>query len=76
VINGAVLLCSTFLVILCSARVADVVHIPNGRAADIDGIVAPHEWDDAESTEIAVDCDWTVRIRLKHDSQNLSMANY
>jgi hypothetical protein len=74
VINGAVLLCSTFLTILFSARLTDVVHIPNGRAEDIDGMVALHEWKDAESTEIAVDRDWTVRVRFKHDNQNLYFA--
>jgi len=60
VTNRVVFLCSTFLMILSSARLPDVVRIPMGRAAGIDGMVGPHEWDDAESTEITVDHDWKV----------------
>ena len=73
-INRAVLLCSTFITLLFSARVTDVVHIPRGRAADVDGMVAPHEWEDAESIEIAVDRDWTIRVRFKRDNQSLYFA--
>lgn len=46
-------------------------HIPRGRPAVPDGQVVPGEWDDAASTEIPILPDWKVRVRFKHDDQNL-----
>jgi hypothetical protein len=49
----------------------DSTHIPKGHAVKADGHVGATEWEDAETTSIAVEPGWTVRVRLKHDEENL-----
>ena len=46
-------------------------HIPSGHAIVPDGKLSPGEWDDAASTEISIQPDWKVRVRFKHDDQNI-----
>lgn len=59
-----------FLIILFPAQ-SPKTHIPGGRAAVCDGKLSPGEWDDAASAYIPVRPDWKIRVRFKHDDQNL-----
>jgi len=54
-----------------SAGESAVIHIPEGKPVDVDGRVAPDEWDDAASTAITVSADWISRVRFKHDDRFL-----
>jgi hypothetical protein len=46
-------------------------HIPDGHVAVCDGKLSPGEWDDAASALIVVRPDWRIRVRFKHDDQNM-----
>lgn len=51
--------------------IQDNIHIPRGKPITIDGVVSTGEWDDSQSVRIAIRPDWNVRVRMKHDDQNL-----
>lgn len=48
-----------------------VLWVPRGSSTDVSRKVAPKEWEGAQSLQIAVRHDWKVRVRLKHDDENL-----
>ena len=45
--------------------------IPDGKAVDIDGRIAPNEWDDVATSVIIVNPDWKSQVRMKHDGEFL-----
>jgi hypothetical protein len=49
----------------------DVIHIPSGSAIVADGKVSANEWDDSKSVGLPVAKNWIVRVRFKHDADNL-----
>jgi hypothetical protein len=68
-VTKSVLVWSTAFIIFLSVHNAHTIHIPRGRAVDVDGKVTPAEWDDAGSTQILIERDWKVRVRFKHDDE-------
>jgi hypothetical protein len=49
----------------------DLIHIPAGSAIVVDGKVSANEWEDSKSVTLPVAENWTVRVRFKHDADNL-----
>lgn len=47
------------------------VTLPRGKTVNVDGNSDPGEWDDATEVPIQVHTDWVVRVRIKHDGENL-----
>lgn len=62
---------TAFILFILSIHSLHTIQIPRGRAVDLDGKVTAGEWDDAESTQIVVQNDWRIRVRLKHDDENM-----
>ena len=64
--------------ILCLAfsipAVAQVLEIPRGRPATVDGVLSPLEWDDAGTLVMQLDGGREVPVRYKHDGSNLYFA--
>src|SRR6266436_6434721 len=58
---------STSFAIFLSIHNVHAIHIPRGRAVEVDGKLAPGEWDDAGSTQIRIRGDWRVKVHFKHD---------
>jgi hypothetical protein len=48
-----------------------VISIPRGRPAFIDGKVSPKEWDDSRRLEITIGPNWKIPVRFKHDDKNM-----
>src|SRR5215470_16774852 len=72
--RAVALLCSSVPWILLSNRATEVVHVPKGNAVNIERTDLPNEWDDAGLTQISVAPEWTVKVRFKHDEENLDFA--
>jgi hypothetical protein len=51
-----------------------LIRIPAGRPITIHGTISDAEWNDATSVEIRVSPEWTARVNLKHDRENLYFA--
>jgi len=49
----------------------DVIRIPFGSSITVDGKVSANEWDDSKFVTLPVAKNWTVRVRFKHDVENL-----
>ena len=67
----------TLLVMLLGpleAMRAQTLTIPKGRSIVVNGTADSLEWSDAVETRIVVEADWNVRVRLKHDGENLLVA--
>ncbi|MBI4547828.1 MAG: hypothetical protein HY707_07610 [Ignavibacteriae bacterium] len=47
------------------------IDIRYGQAPQIDGLIAPGEWNDASYIRIPVDSQLVITVRFKHDSSNL-----
>jgi hypothetical protein len=55
-------------------RARPLVKIPLGSPTSSDGVLKPGEWRGAAEVAIHVEPDWTVKVLLKHDAQNLHFA--
>ena len=55
----------------CGATQPAIFDLPRGDLVNVDGNLSPGEWDDAASVPIIVEPGWKVRVRLKHDDENL-----
>jgi len=64
----ASLICAALVL---SAYATAILDVPRGGVVKVDGNVSPGEWDDAASIPIVVEPGWQVRVRLKHDDENL-----
>ena len=49
----------------------DVIRVPFGSPIAVDGRVSANEWDDSKFVALPVVKNWTVRVRFKHDAENL-----
>ena len=49
----------------------DLIRIPAGSPITVDGKVSANEWEDSKFVTLSVAEDWTVRVRFKHDTENL-----
>jgi hypothetical protein len=49
----------------------DVIHIPSGAPIVVDGKVSANEWEDSKFVMLPVVRKWIVRVRFKHDAENL-----
>jgi hypothetical protein len=54
-----------------SAAHRALIHIPSGSPITVDGKASAKEWGDSESVALPVDNTWTVRVRFKHDAENI-----
>jgi hypothetical protein len=48
-----------------------VIRIPSGSPIAVDGKVSANEWEDSEFVTLPVAKNWIVRVRFKHDTENL-----
>jgi hypothetical protein len=49
----------------------DVIRVPSGSPIAVDGKVSANEWEDSKFVTLPVATNWTVRVRFKHDVENL-----
>jgi hypothetical protein len=49
----------------------DVIRIPSGSPIAVDGKVSANEWEDSKFVTLPVAENWDVRVRFKHDAENL-----
>jgi hypothetical protein len=49
----------------------DVIRIPSGSPIAVDGKISANEWEDSKFVTLPVAKNWTVRVRFKHDAENL-----
>ena len=50
------------------------INIPTGTKPTIDGVLSPNEWSDADSVDIEVQANWTVKVYYKHTNSCLYIA--
>jgi hypothetical protein len=48
-----------------------MIRIPSGSPIAVDGKVSANEWEDSKFVTLPVAKNWTVRVRFKHDAENL-----
>jgi hypothetical protein len=50
---------------------SDLIRIPSGSAIVVDGKISLNKWRDSKFVRLPVAKNWTIRVRFKHDAENI-----